>query len=184
MPSCWARCRAIPSRGSPRPQSRPRCWIRSPTGDLQKLWLASRPEDQRFLTVQALTGARFIEIARLTRQDCYLEQPVPAVELRSRKRRGGGEKKRVQYLPPMATLVLREQLALGTPHVFPGPYGQQKYRAAKSGWIPPATAPRFGATASTVSAGGPARWPTRWASRHGRWRCSWGILRRSPRSGM
>lgn len=103
-----------------------------PTADLQKLLVSADPPLRHQLTVQAMTGARWIETARLAPGDLFLDQSPPYYLLRSRKTRGGGERIRKQHLPPAAVEALRAQMAnyASTRHVFPGRRGQQRHDAA------------------------------------------------------
>lgn len=96
-----------------------------PTEDFRKLLVACEPALRRQLLVQAFTGARRIELARLKPEHLHLDSPQPYCELRTRKKRGGGERMRRQYLPPFAVSTLREQLRDGaTPEwVFPAKLG-------------------------------------------------------------
>jgi integrase len=107
-----------------------------PTEDLRKLLLAANPALRNQLVVSAMTGSRWVELTRLTREDLYLDQEPPYCVLRSRKKRGGGERPRKQYLPPSAADALRGQIdgtfegAADAVRVFPGPRGTQKHHAA------------------------------------------------------
>lgn len=103
-----------------------------PTADLQKLLLAADLPLRHQLMVQAMTGARWIETARLAPEDdLYLDQSPPYCLLRTRKMRGGGERIRKQHLPLAAVEALRAQMAnyASTTHVFPGRRGQPRWAA-------------------------------------------------------
>jgi integrase len=81
-----------------------------PGDDLRSVMLAAEPWLRRLLTVQALTGARWVEIVRLRPEDCELETDPPAVWLRHHK---GGERSRRRVLPAAAAAAIRSQLRRG-----------------------------------------------------------------------
>lgn len=94
-----------------------------PTGHLRAVILAAPAWLGRMLTVQALTGARWIEIARLRPQDCELDADPPAVWLRHRK---GGDRSRRRVLPIAAARAVREQLRRGNSEwLWPGRPGTE-----------------------------------------------------------
>lgn len=88
-----------------------------PTADLRAVLLASPPWLRRMLTVQALTGARWVEIARLRPEDCQLDVNPPHVTLRHLK---GGDRERRRVLPLPAVEALREQIRRGGDWLWPG----------------------------------------------------------------
>jgi len=88
-----------------------------PTTHLRAVLLSSPSWLRRLLTVQALTGARWIEIARLRPEDCHLDATPPHVVLRHRK---GGERERRRVLPTPAAQALREQTREGGVWLWPG----------------------------------------------------------------
>lgn len=95
-------------RRVPQPFKEPRA---IPTEDLRRLMVSANPALARFLTVQACTGARWREIARLTPADVRLDaKPSPYVLLRSGKSGGRGIRARVQYLPATAADALQSQV--------------------------------------------------------------------------
>ncbi len=101
------------------------------TEHLRRLILAAEGQLKRQLVVQASTGARWIELARLRPEVVHLDAAPPYCELRTRKKRGGGERARRQFLPPPAAEALRRQLeAVRSEWVFPGARGQQQHDAA------------------------------------------------------
>lgn len=105
------------------PERRAEDVIAIPTGHLRAVILAAPGWLARMLTVQALTGARWIEIARLRPQDCELDTDPPAVWLRHRK---GGDRSRRRVLPAAAALAVREQLPRGNREwLWPGRPGTE-----------------------------------------------------------
>jgi len=100
------------------------------TEHLRRLLVAATPRFQRLLIVMALTGVRWIGLARLQPGDLHLERGYCLI--RSRKNRGGGERLFRQHLPAAAIEALRQQLADGASdtRVFPGPRGEQQHDAA------------------------------------------------------
>jgi len=90
-----------------------------PTAHLRALLVAADERLLRFLTVQALTGARRSEILRLRLADCQLEAVPPRIALRHAK---GGERVRWRPLPAAAANALRQQVQGGSrgEMVWPG----------------------------------------------------------------
>lgn len=103
-----------------------------PTDDLRKLIVAAVPRLRALLIVQAVTGARWREIAGLRPDDLELDATPPAILLRTRKTGGAGERIRRAHLPPMAVDALRLQLqAASEEWVFHG-----RYRSKRLGYDP------------------------------------------------
>lgn len=91
-----------------------------PTEDLRALILAADDRLARFLTVQALTAARRVEISRLRIEDCLLDSSPPLIALRHDK--GGKGRLRWRPLPALAAEALARQIAIGArgQFVWPG----------------------------------------------------------------
>ena len=76
------------------------------------------------------TGARFIEAARLTKDELRLGGPEPFCLLRTKKRRGGHERVRPQPLTRLALEAIESTSILSSKYVFPDGHGEQlSYRA-------------------------------------------------------
>lgn len=88
-----------------------------PTTHLRAIIVAAEPWMQRFLVVQALTGARWVEIVRLRPEDCHLDADPPHVTLRHFK---GGERERRRVLPAPAADALRQQMQHARAYLWPG----------------------------------------------------------------
>lgn len=88
-----------------------------PTADLRAVLVASPHWLRRMLTVQALTGARWVEIARLRPEDCHLDAVPPFVLLRHYK---GGERERRRVLPDAAAQAVRDQLKRAGTYLWAG----------------------------------------------------------------
>lgn len=87
------------------------------TAHLRAVLVAAPPWLARLLTVQALTGARWVEIARLRPEDCHLDAVPPFAMLTHYK---GGERSRRRILPAAAVTALAEQMRDAGGYVWPG----------------------------------------------------------------
>lgn len=65
-------------------------------------------DELRFLSQ---TGARFVEMARLRKADCLLDQPSPVCLLRTRKHRGRTDRTRLQPLTSAAAAAVRRSIS-------------------------------------------------------------------------
>lgn len=103
-----------------------------PGADLRRLILKAANEMAALLIFLAYTGARFIEASRLVWTEVILDRgPKPFCILTTRKRRGGGERKRPQPLLGEALRAIELMRGIDPVRVFPGPDGRVlAYRTA------------------------------------------------------
>jgi len=94
-----------------------------PKPHLQQLILAAEPRLRALLIFLSQTGARFIEAARLRSSEVTKAGARPACILRTRKNRGGGERKRLQPLTTLAWSVVEPLIGADDDLIFTGASG-------------------------------------------------------------